>query len=244
MVSSTAHPVLESLREMVAEDSLDFVVANFSSLENQFLACMEYIPFISRNMDTVSPKFVPLLIETCSLIESIFRYMARGKELRNFREFSKTYEESMGLDEAASLFLVSPMQIFQPFKNWTIIQPDWWSAYNRVKHDRIGNYHEATYMLTAMALVGLHQVIARSWIFRSNLVKAAWFNQSDGQGIADLIVSCLAGSGPPELPVETKIIVSPNKENFVDWNGGSPRVSWEWNFSERVKNYIWEHEGW
>jgi len=204
---------------------------------------MEYIPYIRQNMDTVSPKFVPILIESCSIIDSIFSHMASDNGHHHFKKFSMMHEERLQLEEASSLLLVSPMQILQPFKGWTRVQPEWWRAYNKVKHDRIGNYSAATYIYTVLALVGLHQVIARSWIFLENLMKAGWFNEADTEGWLELVGSRHACSGPPDLPVETKLVVSPIRDTFIEsTDGNCPVVSQEWKFSARVTNYIWDHE--
>lgn len=228
---------------MRAEDPLYFIVANYTSLEAQLVDCMEYIPYIQRNMDTVSPKFIPILIESCSLIDSIFRHMSDGKKHYNLKEYSSMHEERLELEEASSLLLVSPMRILQPFKSWTKTPPEWWQAYNKVKHDRINNYHVATYNYTVLALVGLHQVIARSWMFIENLIKAGWFNMEDEEGFMDLISSRCSCSGPPDLPVETKLIVSPIRDTFiVTMDEDDTVVSERWRFSPRVTNFIWDHE--
>ena len=48
------------------EDSRDFVVANFRSLEQQLLESMAYVPYVKQNQAVVSPKFVPILLDACS----------------------------------------------------------------------------------------------------------------------------------------------------------------------------------
>ncbi len=56
----------------------------------------------------------------------------------------------------------------QPFKNWkpapNYKSPDWWSPYNRVKHERIENFKKANLKNVANALAGLY-------ILESYLVK-------------------------------------------------------------------------
>ena len=47
----------------------DFVIANFVVLEDQLIDCMEYIPFINGNKDVISAKFIPIIMDSCSLID-------------------------------------------------------------------------------------------------------------------------------------------------------------------------------
>lgn len=48
----------------------------------------------------------------------------------------------------------------QPFKNWKPSQlysaPDWWTPYNRVKHERLENFKEANLKNVMNALAGLY----------------------------------------------------------------------------------------
>jgi hypothetical protein len=186
---------------MLDYDPLEFVVVNFLSLEEGLLACMDYIPFVSRNQQVVSPKFVSILMESCSLIDSVFQYMGDESKQHSLKQYSLLYEDRMDLDDATSLLMVSPLQFVRPLSNWTIVQSEWWAAHNKVKHDRLRNYETATYRSVVSALVALHQVIARSWIFLSILSRLGWFNGEDDEGLLELGAARSAGSGPPSLPL-------------------------------------------
>lgn len=192
---------------MENEDILDFVVGNFSTLEDQLLDCMNYIPYLPSNMNVVSPKLTVILMESCSLIDSIFRYMeSRPQRHQNLRAYSKQFEARLSLEEADSLFLVSPLQILHPFKGWTTTPPMWWLAYNQMKHDRVRNYAAASYALTVLSLVALHQVVARSWIFLGSLAKAGWFNEAS-DSYFELGASRAAGAGPPISPQSQNLLL-------------------------------------
>ncbi len=104
------------------------------------------------------------------------------------------------------------------------------------------NYAAATYSCTVAALAGLHQVLARSWQFLGHLTRAGWFNESS-EGLAELGASRAAGCGPPDLPVQTRLFVSPIRGDFVDWSTDPPTIT-GWDFTERVKSHIWEWESW
>lgn len=50
--------------------------------------------------------------------------------------------------------------VLQPFSNWSAVpnykSPDWWSPYNKVKHDRLLNYKEANLKNVLNALAALY----------------------------------------------------------------------------------------
>jgi hypothetical protein len=228
------------------DDRLDFVLANYTRLEDELLTCMNYVPYIEQNRNVVSPRFTPILMESCSLIDSIFRYQSDVNRQHTLRDLAAEHESRLDLEAATSIVLVSPLAFVRPFAGWSTTAPEWWLAHNKAKHDRIRNHEAVTYRLTVESLVALHQVIARSWIFLGHLARWGWFNAADDEGLAELGAARAASSGPPSLPVESKLIVSAIRDSFVEYDGEVPRVTNEspWRFSRRVEQHIWEDEGW
>jgi hypothetical protein len=229
---------------MSREDPSKFVVSAFRSLEDQLIACMDYIPYIEQNKAVASPKLAPLLMDTCSLIESVFKHTMGDDERRTLKSYASSLEGRLALEDATSLLLISPMRFLRPFAGWTQAAPKWWDAYNRVKHDRILNFEAATLEHTVAALAGLHQVLARSKDFLEHLATAGWFNEAD-EHFMELLTMHDVGSGPPDMPVETKLYVSPTSGPlgaFVDWDSDPPKIDESWNFSWRVKLFIIEWE--
>lgn len=227
------------------EDPLDFVVANFLALEGQLIQCTEYIPYIETNMSVISPKFPPILSESCSLMESIFQHLNRrnGHSSRGLKGYAELYEEDLELESTYSMFLASPLALLNPFSDWSKSTPPWWIAYNQTKHDRIDSYGSASFQHVVFSLAALHQVMARSRLFLGNMAKAGWFNERD-EKFAELLAGRAAGAGiPPEIAVESKLFVTPIWGNFVRVEDGRQEFAW-WEFSERVKNLVWEDYGW
>ena len=228
----------------IREDPLDFVVASFLSLEGQLTQCMEYIPYIEANMGVVSPKFPSILSESCSLMESIFQHLNRrnGLNIRGLKEYAELYESVLDLENTFSMFLASPLTLLNPFFEWTQSAPAWWAAYNKTKHDRIDSYGSSSFQHAVLSLAALHQVMARSRLFLGNMAKAGWFNERD-EKFSDLLAGRAAGAGtPPEMAVESKLFVTPISGNFARVEGDRQEIDW-WEFSERVKNFIWEDHG-
>jgi hypothetical protein len=166
-------------------DPLDVVFANFAQLEDQLLECLRFIPFTTENADVVSPKFVTILLEACSLIESVFRRMRHDNKRHNLRTYSQELEPHLDLEDATTIFLTTPLHYLRPFEGWTQTPPAWWNAYNQLKHRRLEHYQAASYTTIITAVAGLHQVIARSRIFVDRLPKAGWVDVHHDH-IADL----------------------------------------------------------
>lgn len=221
------------------QNRISFVVDNFSNLENQLIRCMEYIPFIETNKNAISPKFIPLILESCSLIDSIFKTITDEKIKTNFKKYANIHEKTLDLGDSISMFLVTPLQFYKPFENWTTKIPIWWNSYNKIKHDRINNYEFATYETTVLSIVALHQLITKCRIFTNYLIKVGWFNPNSletGELIAARLMECGVPASP--IPCESQLVVSPlSFNNFVSIKNGYP-IYEECGFSDRIKMMI------
>jgi hypothetical protein len=231
----------------------DFVISNFSSLERQLQDCMEYIPFIDANKQAISPKFIPIITEACGLIESIFKEITvddSGKY--NLKKYSQLHEDNLSLEVNKSLFLGTPLRVLEPYRGWTKQQPEWWQAYNSLKHDRLNNYNVATYTNAVLALTGLHQLMAKCKIFIGGFLKAGWIDTQSLDILADLSSAAHLGPlhpGPPSMIIESTLFVSPSDLNFIQNSSDDDLLYLEIDdsipgLSERVKDFIFAHEGW
>ena len=222
-----------------------FVISNFSSLEEQLLACLAFLPYTADNHHVVSPRFVPIILDACSLIDSVLRdFVGQPDKRTTFKRYARETEEYLELDTAFSIILSTKLAFLNPFASWKTKRPAWWSAYNRLKHDRLNNYTEATYETTVLALCALHQVVARNRNWIPSLISAGWFN-SDDSHFMDLISAQHIGEGVTPInvmAVESKLFVTPLHSNFVEFSNGQPVVSEACEFSPRVAAMIWAFE--
>jgi hypothetical protein len=222
---------------MSADDSrIHFAINNFTALESQLTECMEFIPFVEQNQRVLSPRFIPIILEACSLTESTLKSMTDVRaRIRGFKRYAEVHEEHLQLEDAVTIFLATPMRFLRPYEGWTRVVPEWWNAYNRLKHDRLDNYEYATYNTSVSSLAALHLLIAKCRLFTDHLVKAGWFNPS-GDFIPELICARIAEAGIPirPIPCETNLFVSPLGTNFVSLDGGFPSID-ECDFSDRLK---------
>lgn len=221
-------------------------------LEKQLINCMEYIPFIETNNQVLSPKFVPIIFESCSLVDSIFKEMTGDDgERRTLKKYSEMYEPYLSLEERTSLFLVSPLQVLQPYKGWVTGPPEWWSAYNSLKHDRLNNYEVATYTNAALALAGLHQLMSCFKEFIGGFLRVGWIHTSNIELLINLGSVAHLGAlhpSPPSMVVESELFASPTRDNFITYNANDPRffeVDYDVSgLSHRIRDLLFAHEDW
>lgn len=222
-----------------------FVISNFSSLEEQLSACLDFLPYTPETHGVVSPHFVPIILDACSLIDSVLRDLVnKTNEQSTFKRYARETEEYLELDTAFSIFLNTNLEFFNPFASWRSKIPSWWSAYNRLKHDRMNNYADATYETTVQTLIALHQVVARNRILIPSLISAGWFNPDDSH-FPELMCAQHIGQGVTPInvmAVETKLFVTPLHSNFVEFSNGRIVVSEDCKFSPRVTAMIWAFE--
>jgi hypothetical protein len=231
-------------------EKTDFVIANFVVLEDQLIDCMEYIPFINGNKDVISAKFIPIIMDSCSLIDSIFRdFSGQKHEKYNLKKYGDLYEHFLSLDKVISIFLVSPLELLSPYKGWKSSQPEWWKAYNMLKHDRLNNYKVSTYRNAVLSLTGLHQLMSRFKHFTAGFLRAGWIDTQTIEVIEQISsANHLAGlhPAPPNIIIESKLFVSPTRENFVGYDSDDPRfleVDYDaQGLSNRVRNFLLANE--
>lgn len=121
------------------------------------------------NSTTFSNEFVKQYQAICSEVDVILKSIC--KELGNTSANSMPDYTNLILNQWSNLpnqkVRMNVIEL-QPFKNWSpnpvYNSPDWWSPYNRVKHERLENIRDANLKNVANALAGLY-------ILESYLVK-------------------------------------------------------------------------
>jgi hypothetical protein len=231
-------------------ESFEFAVSNFISLEEQLSNCLEYIPYSPNNVCVVSPKFIPIILESCSLIDSIFFSLADDKSERyNLKRYMELFEPAIGLENNITLLLSTPIRGLIPFKDWTTKQPDWWVANNSLKHDRLDNHQCANMTNAVLALAALHQVMTRVKHFVGSFLRAGWIDTSDMETIVEIGSVANLGAlhpSPPNIVVESKLFASATRNNFViSFDEYYFEIDYDMNgISNRLRNMITAHEDW
>lgn len=233
---------------MNTDSKANFVISQFSFLEQQLQDFMGNVPFIETNKKIISPKLVTIIMESCSLIDSIFHEISGNHSERfNLKKYSDLHEPTLELDENLTLFLNTPLEVLKPYNNWTKKQPDWWLAYNKVKHDRLNNINVATFENAVYAIAALHQIIVRNSIFISGFLKFGWIDTNEIEIVEGLAAVAHVGVRHCNMVVESKLFVSSTMENFIiDVKASEPTyfdVDYQMpGLSNRVRNFIFAHE--
>lgn len=216
---------------------LSVILANFSSLEDRLLEYLDFLPYTKDTRHVISPRFIPIILDACSLTDSVLRHFVGKPEKRcSLKHIANESDEHLELNTAFSILLTPEIAFLNPFASWKTKVPEWWSAYNRLKHDRLNQYSVATYENTVLALCALHQVVARNRHFIPNLISAGWFH-ADNPDLGELILAqhIQVGVGTSDvIPVESRLFVTPNQSNFVEFSHGQPFVNDDCHFSPRI----------
>ena len=124
----------------------------FGNLEARIQPIIEVMPVAGKKSlyEIVSPRIVPILIESCSIIDSIFRLVVpermtrpNGKPITrygaNINDYCREMEPSLSLIDAKTIVLIPIPFVLSPFAGWVTSgrnKMSWWNMYNHLKHDQ------------------------------------------------------------------------------------------------------------
>lgn len=136
----------------------------YHNSEYEFLLFHEIVPYSHNQLSIYSPKLVSILQEIGPQIYGMFKILSKqlviaSKKSDKFPKYFKTLNKR-NLLSSQSLVLLENNKIRTPFK-FKITIPEWWDAYNTVKHELPTGIFEAKYkhVIDALgALFILHHV--------------------------------------------------------------------------------------
>ncbi len=176
----------------------ELVLDWYSEVESRFSSILNTIPYTPETQGTFLPSISSVVLEACSLLDTIFRNEAgaiAGQKRLTMSQFSKHYESEYHFSNRMSVFFRNRPRYICPFSYWALIGVNsrliWWDSYNALKHDRIGNYERATLRMALLSVCALHQVIAtlpcfaRCLMRRNLIICSDW----DPQHVLDVIHS-------------------------------------------------------
>ncbi len=194
------------------------IIESYNLLEERFLEFTKYVLVINRNLKIESLYLASIFLETCSIIDSIFRYLFPKAELKkinkkrsNLRigDFRKQYAK-LNLHILKTLVYVVPPRYLMPFKEWGDANKknlEWWHDYNELKHNRIKKIKLATLENTLYALCGLYQIILILPEFKKSILRAGWLKC--GNWNPEFVLKTLNMESKETFLVESKLFVTP-----------------------------------
>jgi hypothetical protein len=165
----------------------------YKGLEEEFIQATKYFPFEKKHEQIWSEFFGDFLIKTCNSIDSFFRNMLkvkddtaccqyphvpalqasrRKKDIYYFRDFFEPIYALSGAEVDVAYGLTFYDSKFRPFAKFAEGNiPDWWTAYNHVKHTWFDCLKEATLESIVGALAGLFVLNVLNTSSREYLLK-------------------------------------------------------------------------
>ena len=218
------------------------VISSFRHIELMFEDVLGNIPYVPEHENVWSPSLVTILLETCSLLDSLWKYRVTntpdaifppsGQNL-NITYYFRNFGQSLA-PEWAVLWAQGGKRI-EPFGAWisqSYVPLDWWQAYNDVKHDRLANRTRATMRHAAQALAALFINIVTYPPALSEMARAGWVKKS-----ANLTVVLLLEGQPAELRFAESHLLSYLIE--VDRKGHSGTRRQEAGTLGSYRFYLW-----
>jgi len=136
----------------------------FLTIESDILHLSRYIEFTENNFSCYSMEVAQLLLRTCSEIDIIARQVCVNLDANTDAKNINSYHNVL-TDKFENL-LNFPVLMrrfglrFSPWISWKNNQPPfWWTAHNRVKHERHEYFHDATLKNVLNAAAGLFVIL-------------------------------------------------------------------------------------
>jgi len=140
----------------------------FLSIEDDFIKTLRYVDLNNDNYKTFSIEYTRLLVSTCAEIEIMLKLLCNTTgtncDKYNISKLKKKlYEHEFCLIHQAEVNLSNyEIDWIIPFASWErddskgkSIAPEWWKAYNNIKHNRDEKYKEANLENLIYAIAGL-----------------------------------------------------------------------------------------
>lgn len=161
---------------MNEEEFLGLYWKNYILLEKEFTETLEYITLDADNYSVYSSRYIKLLLQIGSEIDinarlfcKQYNSQSQAKNIDHYRN-EITSNDVDFCNTKVNIMQHSNMPPFMPWESWNQgVNPNWWTAYNKVKHERFqaGNiggankeyYKFANLEYTVLALGGLYQLL-------------------------------------------------------------------------------------
>lgn len=119
----------------------------YQALEDDLAKLARYIHFSTDNLNTYSIEFARLLMAATQEIDVLFRQICakhddKAESESGYRAFfgKGDYVKIRGIEISVRGYALK----FTPFKEWIDAPPVWWTANNKIKHERHSHFDHAS----------------------------------------------------------------------------------------------------
>ena len=138
----------------------------YFSLEDDLIETNRYVEICDENLDTFSTQFTRLLLAAASEVDVVAKTLCEQIEPqsnpRNIDGYRKVIIRKFPAIPAIEMGIEwNPLRI-KPWESWAASNPsspDWWRAYNGVKHERNANYWSGNLRNSLGAIAGLYCLV-------------------------------------------------------------------------------------
>lgn len=167
----------------------------YIELEDQLLATKKYVDFDESNYKTFSVEYLKLLQATCSEIDVVGKIIAetydsafKKVDNKNIQKWGLYVHSAFPEIENSAVLFLNDKEI-TPWMNWDYEtyynkdnklryrlkgakkNPAWWTAYNKVKHERTSPYKEGKTNYSRANLENLILAMAALYIIEIKFIK-------------------------------------------------------------------------
>ena len=137
----------------------------FLAIERDLEVLSRYVEFDSRNFKCFSLEIARILLAAGAEVDVVCKSVCRASDAGSTAATINAYraELNTAIPEIATFEVLIPRfdLTLQPWEKWSGDSgvPLWWTAYNKIKHDRDSQYHQANLKNALNAVAGLFVVV-------------------------------------------------------------------------------------
>lgn len=228
------------------------VVTSFVSCEEALSRVLRIVPWCPAHETVWSPVLATVIMEACSLLDSLWRYTAwlspfvREKKKRRSSLKMPDYFDyfaNKSLTPLGKRWVVfwgeAPTQV-RPFQAWdgasSYVDLEWWTAYNKLKHDRLAHQERATLLTAVNATSALFLAILMSEHCRYAVESAGWLTSADAVAFNP---KAWLGEDSPSTKDMYVLAESHLFSYPVGWCAATVRATDEWRGNASMKFKHW-----
>jgi hypothetical protein len=130
----------------------------FTALEQDVETLARFVEPVQQNDKTYSLEMCRILFAAAAECEVVLKEIAKlfscPSDRYDIKDLQRAIMQHMPDLAAEKVFIKRYGLELDPWKNWRSSQtPDWWTGYNKVKHQRLNNYDEGN-LTNALNAVG------------------------------------------------------------------------------------------
>jgi len=149
------------------DEVFSYIVLRYKSIENRMKDSFRYVDCNPKNYKVFSHEYSSILRDSGSVFSSLMDRLVRkttvqSKKETNIEDYRKWLIDKIPNVHLVTVGLVYPVEkrFLLPFHriNYKEGKPEWWTAYNKVKHSDIDSFHDGN-LKNALSSLGALAVL-------------------------------------------------------------------------------------